>query len=89
MITLRAIDEDNYKQCFDLKAPVEKEAFVDSVTYSLAEAWVYGPDIKPFAIYDDETMVGFVSMYVADHQFPDRLRVSKKGAGDTGGKSLH
>ncbi|MCI8915337.1 MAG: GNAT family N-acetyltransferase [Oscillospiraceae bacterium] len=92
MITLRAIDEDNYKQCFDLKAPAEKEAFVDSVTYSLAEAWVYGPDIKPFAIYDDETMVGFVSMYVGEENpqiinFLIDCAFQKKGLGTQAAKT--
>lgn len=40
MVELRTINEDNYEQCFNLKASVENESFVDSVTYSLAEAYI-------------------------------------------------
>ena len=40
MIELRAISEDNFRECLLLRASVENEDFVDPVTYSLAEAWV-------------------------------------------------
>lgn len=66
MIELRTINEKNYEQCFRLKASVEDESFVDSVIYSLAEAWVFYKDTRPFAIYDDDKMIGFVSMYVGE-----------------------
>ena len=42
---------------------------VDPVTYSLAEAWVYYQDTRPFAIYSDDTIVGFVSMYVGEDNY--------------------
>ena len=64
LIELRTINEDNYQQCCKLKASVEKESFVDSVTYSLAEAWVFYKDTRPFAIYNDNKMIGFVSMSI-------------------------
>lgn len=41
MIELRMIHEDNYKDCLSLSACVTSENFADSVTYSLAEAWVF------------------------------------------------
>lgn len=44
MIELRAISEDNFRECLLLRASVENEDFVDPVTYSLAEAWVYYQD---------------------------------------------
>lgn len=66
MIELRKIDEGNYIQCLRLKASVEKESFVDTVAYSLAEAWVYYSDTRPFAIYDGDEMAGFVSLYVGE-----------------------
>ena len=69
MVKLRTINEDNYEQCFGLKASVENENFVDSVTYSLAEAWVFFKDTRPFAIYDDDKLVGFVSMYVGEENY--------------------
>ena len=36
MIELRAISEDNFRECLLLRASVENEDFVDPVTYSLA-----------------------------------------------------
>lgn len=69
LIELRRINEDNYQQCCRLKASVEKESFVDSVTYSLAEAWVFYEDTRPFAIYNDNKMIGFVSMYVGEENY--------------------
>ena len=69
MIELRTINENNYTDCLNLKASVANTIFVDSVAYSLAEAWVHYKDTKPFAIYADETMIGFVSMYVGEENY--------------------
>ena len=69
LIQLRTIGEDNYQQCLNLRASVEKESFVDSVAYSLAEAWVFYQDTRPFAIYYDDSMIGFVSMYVGEENY--------------------
>lgn len=69
MIELRTINEDNFQQCCGLKASVENEDFVDPVVYSLAEAWVFYKDTRPFAIYDDNRMIGFVSMYVGEENY--------------------
>lgn len=69
MIELRTINEENFQQCLNIKASVEKESFVDSVAYSLAEAWVYYEDTKPFAIYNDDKMIGFVSMYIGEKNY--------------------
>lgn len=66
---LRTINEDNFQQCCRLKASVESENFVDSVTYSLAEAWIFYKDTKPFVIYNDNEMIGFVSMYVGERNY--------------------
>lgn len=69
MIELRIIDESNYQKCLRLSASVENENFVDSVTYSLAEAWVFYKATKPFAIYNDDDAIGFVSMYVGENNY--------------------
>lgn len=66
MVELRTIHEGNYQQCFSLKATVENKDFVDPVIYSLAEAWVFHKDTRPFAIYERDKMIGFVSMYVGE-----------------------
>lgn len=69
LIELRTISEDNFSECLDLTATVEEENFVDSVVYSLAEAWLFYNDTKPFAIYENDKMIGFVSMYVGEENY--------------------
>lgn len=69
MIELKAITEHNYKDCLRLNAAVANENFIDSVAYSLAEAWVFYKDTKPFAIYESNTLIGFVSMYVGEENY--------------------
>lgn len=63
---LRAINEDNYKECMEIRTSVENAEFVDSVEYSLAEAYIFQGEMKPFGIYDNDGLIGFVSMYVGD-----------------------
>ena len=67
MVELRIINEDNYVECLNLHATAIDEDFVDSVAYSLAEAWVFYEESRPFAIYADHVMVGFVSMSISDN----------------------
>ena len=91
MIELRTISEDNYQQCLGLKASVENESFVDSVAYSLAEAWVFYRDTRPFALYENDKMIGFVSMYIGEenHQIINFLiddTFQKKGLGTEAAK---
>lgn len=69
MVELRIINEDNYLKCLNLKATVENDNYVDSVAYSLAEAWVFYQDTKPFAIYENDDMIGYVSMYVGEENY--------------------
>lgn len=69
MIELRAITEDNFEKCLNLKANVENQDFVDPVAYSLAEARLFYEDTKPFAIYQNDEMIGFVSMYVGEENY--------------------
>ena len=66
MVELRQISEDNFQQCLKVRASVQDDSFVDSVEYSLAEAWVYYQETRPFAIYNSGTIIGFVSMYVGE-----------------------
>lgn len=66
MIGLRTIDENNFQQCLRLHASVEDESFADPVVYSLAEAWTYRDRARPFAIYDDDKLIGFVLMYAGE-----------------------
>lgn len=66
MIELRKINENNYIECLNLSASVTNEDFMDPVAWSLAEAWVYYDDSRPFAIYADNMMVGYVLMYIGE-----------------------
>lgn len=67
MIELRTINEDNYEECLGLKTIGSHADFVDPVAWSLAEAWVFYNDSRPFAIYADNVMVGYVSMYIGEN----------------------
>lgn len=61
MVSLREITEDNFQAIIDMRRP-EGERFVASNAYSLAQAWLYreNGDVFPYAIYSDETPVGFL-----------------------------
>ena len=58
MLELRTINENNYTDCLNLKASVANENFVDSVAYSLAEAWVHYKDTN-FLIDDAYQKKGY------------------------------
>lgn len=64
MISLRDINEDNFKDCIALKTDVTNDHFVDTVAYSLAEAWLHYDTIRPFAVYQANELIGYVSMNV-------------------------
>ena len=72
MIHFRAITEDNFDTIIRMKRP-DDEHFVASNAYSLAQAWLYrdAGDVYPFAIYDDDTPVGFMML---DEEEEDRER---------------
>ena len=63
MIHFRAITEENFWTIIRMKRP-EGEGFVASNAVSLAQAWLYrdNGDVFPFAIYEDETPVGFMML---------------------------
>lgn len=69
MVELRTINEDNYEECLNLSASVANADFVDPVAWSLAEAWVFYDDSRPFAIYADDVMVGYVLMYIGEENY--------------------
>ena len=91
MVELREINEDNYEECLSLRVVDISEEFVDSVTWSLAEAWVYYDVSRPFAIYADNVMVGYVSMFIVDNNpqiinFMIDSRFQKRGYGTAAAK---
>ena len=58
-ITLQEITADTWRQCARLKVRSDQENFVAPNVSSLAQS-KYEPGLLPLAVYDGETMVGFV-----------------------------
>lgn len=63
-VTLREINKNNWSECIKLKVDEKQINFVASNVYSLAES-KFEASFFPLAIYDRETMVGFL-MYGKD-----------------------
>lgn len=63
MVNFRKITEDNFDAIIKMTRP-EHEGFVASNAVSLAQAWLYREDgdVFPFAIYDDDRLVGFMML---------------------------
>ena len=62
MITLKEITTENIDAVLALKVRDAQKGFVVSNAESLAKAYVYSKTAYPFAVYDDETLVGFIMM---------------------------
>ena len=62
MIRLDQINEKNFRTVINMKLP-EEPRFVAPNVVSLAQAWLYHDHARPFAICDDETVVGFLMLY--------------------------
>lgn len=88
MIVLKNIDTDNFNQVLKLKVSKEQDNFVASNTYSIAQAKVQ-PECDPLAIYDNETLVGFI-MYCMDSDDKEywiyRLMIDQKYQGQGYGR---
>lgn len=61
MMKFKGITEENFDAIIKMKRP-DGENFVASNAVSLAQAWLYrdNGDVFPFAIYHDDTIVGFM-----------------------------
>ena len=70
MIELRKIDHDNFHTVLKLKLDPMQENWVASNVYSLAEAYVDHTNNDnppmPFAIYNDDEVIGFAMMEYCD-----------------------
>lgn len=91
LLELRKINSDNYEECLNLRTTDTSVEFVDSVEFSLAEAWVFYEESRLFAIYADNVMVGFVSMFIGDNNpqiinFMIDSRFQKRGYGTAAAK---
>ena len=88
MIILKEITKDNIDDVIALKVRENQNRFVISNAESLAKAYVYSKTAYPFAVYDDETLVGFIMMgyyelkdYYTLWEFMIDYRFQNKGYG--------
>ncbi len=70
MISLKAINEENFVEAFNLKLAKGQDKYVSHPIRSLAQAYVYRNQCQPFGIYADNKMVGYV-MVIYDHDIPE------------------
>ena len=70
MVELKAITEDNFIDAFNLRLAPGQEKFVSHPIRSLAQAYVYRDQCRPFGIYADGKMVGYV-MVIYDYDIPE------------------
>ena len=62
MVELRTITKDNLEDVLRLTVAEHQKAFVSSTAHSLAQAYIYRDTAFPFAIYSNETLVGFIML---------------------------
>ena len=62
MVSLKEINEHNFKTVVGMKLNEEQSKYVASNVYSLAQAWLYPDEAKPYAIYNDEEIIGFMML---------------------------
>ncbi|WP_077595876.1 GNAT family N-acetyltransferase [Oceanobacillus kimchii] len=71
-ITFRKIDASNYKNAISLKVNENQADFVAPNWFSILEANYESDEKHPYAIYNDEDLVGFFMycFYPADEDYP-------------------
>ena len=57
------VNEKNFEEIIKLKTKAEMQGYVDSSLYSVAECFVDKNHMDAFGIYNDEIIIGFVSIY--------------------------
>ena len=70
MTELRAITEENFLDAFHLRLAPGQEEYVSHPIRSLAQAYVYRDQCRPFGIYAEGKMVGYV-MVIYDYDVPE------------------
>ena len=70
MVELKEITEENFIDAFNLKLAPGQEEFVSHPIRSLAQAYVYRNQCRPFGIYAEVKMVGYV-MVIYDYDIPE------------------
>ena len=62
MVSLKEINDNNFRAVVGMKLDEEQSKYVASNVYSLAQAWLYPETAKPYAIYNDEEVIGFMML---------------------------
>ena len=62
MVVLKEITKENLDGVLALSVADDQKSFVSTNAESLAQAYVYSDTAYPFAVYDDDTIVGFIMM---------------------------
>ncbi|SFB76206.1 GNAT family N-acetyltransferase [Ruminococcus albus] len=62
MVELRPVDKNNIDDVLALEVHDYQKSFVSTVAESLAQAYVYSDNAYPFAVYNDDEIVGFIMM---------------------------
>ena len=62
MVRLKPVTSENLDEVLALKVLESQAGFVSTPAESLAQAYVYPETAFPFAVYDDQTVVGFIMM---------------------------
>ena len=95
MIMYKKITEDNFDDCLHLEVDDSQKNFVAENTHSLAQAWLYPNNARPFAIYNGDEMVGFFMLDIDHHCDGShkvvglwRLMIDKKHQGKGYGKAV-
>lgn len=71
MVRLFPVTPDNLEAVLCLRVLPEQEGFVSTNAHSLSQAYVYSETAYPFAVYEDDTPVGFIMLgyYEARNQY--------------------
>ena len=70
-VHLVPITKDNIDEVLALRVREDQKNYVSSTAESLEQAYVYAENAFPFAVYDDEIVVGFIMMgfYEVKHYY--------------------
>lgn len=88
MISIKEITRENIDDVLALKVGESQKCFVSTNGDSLAQAYVYSKTAYPFAVYEDDKVVGFIMMgyydvksYYTLWKFMIDVRYQNKGYG--------
>ena len=62
LVVLKEITKENLDEVLALSVADDQKSFVSTHAESLAQAYVYSDTAYPFAVYDDDAVVGFIMM---------------------------